>query len=343
MKSPTGESQITLICGILTAVIFFIDISTPNGYVVSFLYILPVFISLWSPRARTTYGLALVVSILTIIAVPLEPLGDPFADIFNRPVAIAGFWIVVLLGEMRKKSELNTEKNARDLERSNAELQQFAYVVSHDLKGPLATIIGFLALLEGRYQGRVLDEKAGNYVRNAIGGAERMSLLIDGLLDFARVDSKGITFEMVNMDESLSIVEQNLGQAIKDSNATITHDPLPTVKAEPIQIMELLQNLIANALKFRRPDVVPRVHISATKTRNYYTFSVEDNGIGIPKEQQKKIFQIFHRLHSEQEYSGTGLGLAIAQEIVERHGGRIWVESEVGKGTTFLFTIPIRT
>lgn len=232
------------------------------------------------------------------------------------------------------------KKTQNELNRSNAELQQFANIVSHDLKGPLSTIIGFLALLEGRYKGKLLDEKAEKYVRNAIEGAERMGRLIDDLFDLSGVDRKGKSFEIVNMNEVLSLMEQNLDRAIRESNANITNDPLPSVMADSVQMMELLQNLIANAIKFRRPHEPPRIHISASSTEGEWTFSVKDSGIGIPKEQQERIFQMFQRLHTEQEYPGTGIGLAIVKKIVDRHGGRIWVESEVGKGSTFYFTIP---
>jgi light-regulated signal transduction histidine kinase (bacteriophytochrome) len=145
------------------------------------------------------------------------------------------------------------------------------------------------------------------------------------------------------MNEVLSLVEQNLDRALKESNATITSDPLPTVMADQVQIMGLLQNLIANAIKFRRPGEPPRIHVSATSTDSEWTFSVADNGIGIPEEQQERIFQMFQRLHTEQEYPGTGIGLAISKKIAERHGGRIWVESEEGKGATFYFTIPVQS
>jgi light-regulated signal transduction histidine kinase (bacteriophytochrome) len=249
--------------------------------------------------------------------------------------------ITAVIGTSMDISEqLETEK---ELVRSNADLQQFAHIVSHDLKGPLATVIGFLSLWEGKYKGKMPDEKAEQYIRNAIEGTERMSRLIDDLLDISRVDSKGKPIEKVNMNEVLSVVERNLDHAIRDSNAIITSHPLPTVLADQIQMVEVLQNLVANAIKFRRPDERPRVHVSATSNRNEWLFSVQDNGIGIPKEQQDRIFQVFQRLHTRDEYEGTGIGLSIAKRIVKRLGGRIWVESDGRNGSTFFFTIPKRT
>jgi light-regulated signal transduction histidine kinase (bacteriophytochrome) len=342
-KFGIGETGILSICMILIAAIFVVDASTPSGYSACFLYILPVFICLGLPNDRTVYGLALIATVLTIIAVPFEPSGTLSIDLFNRPIAIAGIWVVVSLGIQRRKFERDIEKKACELARSNVELQQFAYIVSHDFKGPLATTIGNLALLEKQYAGKVMDEKAQQFVRNTIQSEERMSRLIDDLLELSKVDSKGKPFEKVNMNEVLSLVEQNLDRALKESNATITSDPLPTVMADQVQIMGLLQNLIANAIKFRRPGEPPRIHVSATSTDSEWTFSVADNGIGIPEEQQERIFQMFQRLHTEQEYPGTGIGLAISKKIAQRHGGRIWVESEEGKGATFYFTIPVQS
>lgn len=226
------------------------------------------------------------------------------------------------------------------LNQVNDNLQQFAYIVSHDLKQPLSGIVGFLVLLEKRYKGKVLDEKAEEFIGNSIESATRMNQLIDGLLQFSKIDSNGKAFEKTGMNEMLEIVKKNLDKAITESDATITNDPLPIIMADPIQMVQLLQNLIANAIKFRNKVEPPRIHVSATNDIDEWTFSVKDNGIGIPKEQQGRIFEMFQRLHSIDEYEGTGIGLAFAKKIVERHGGRIWVESEEGKGATFYFTLP---
>jgi light-regulated signal transduction histidine kinase (bacteriophytochrome) len=336
-----GERGILSICMVLIAAIFVVDASTPSGYSACFLYVLPIFICLGLSNDRTIYGVALIATVLTFIAVPFEPSGSLSVDLFNRPIAIACIWVVVTLGIQRRKYERDIEKKAREIARSNVELQQFAYMVSHDLKGPLATTIGNFTLLEKQYAGKVMDERAQQLVRNTIESEERMSKLLDDMLEFSRVDSEGRPFEKVNMNEVLNLVEQNLDRALKESNATITNDPLPMVMADQVQMMGLLQNLIANAIKFCRPGESPKIHVSATNTDSEWTFSVADNGIGISEEQLERIFQMFHRLHSEQEYPGTGIGLAISKKIVERHGGRIWVESEEGKGATFYFTIPV--
>jgi two-component system, chemotaxis family, sensor kinase Cph1 len=167
-----------------------------------------------------------------------------------------------------------------------------------------------------------------------------MNQLIDGLLQFSKVESNGKAYELTDMNEMVEIVKQNLDQAIKESGATITNDPLPIIVADPIQMVQLLQNLIANAIKFRKHGEPPRVHVSVQGADLSWTFSVKDNGIGIPKEQQGRIFEMFQRLDAGEEYEGTGIGLAFAKKITERHGGRIWVESEEGKGAAFFFTIP---
>ncbi|MCA1993007.1 MAG: CHASE3 domain-containing protein [Coleofasciculus sp. S288] len=232
------------------------------------------------------------------------------------------------------------EANA-NLLRSNRELEQFAYVASHDLQEPLRAVNSYAQLITRKYQGN-LDAKADKYLGYITEGATRMQQLINDLLAFSRVGTRGKPLESTDCETVLRQVLDNLKIAIAENHALVTHDPLPTVIGDEIQLIQLLQNLIGNAIKFRREEP-PQVHISAKQRDNEWVFSVRDNGIGIESEYFERIFTIFQRLHSKSEYPGTGIGLAVCKKIVERHGGRIWVESTSGVGTIFYFTLlPMR-
>ena len=226
-----------------------------------------------------------------------------------------------------------------ELEVSNKELEQFAYVSSHDLQEPIRMVTSFTQLLEKRYKGQ-LDADADEYINFIIEGAHRMKYLIDDLLTFSRLNTQAKEFENVNLEMVLNNVLSNLSVSIKENNALINHDPLPTVMADKSQMMQVLQNLIVNAIKFHGPNQ-PEINISSQRKVNEWIFSVSDNGIGIDPEYQKQIFEVFKRLHTRKEYPGSGIGLSISQKIINRHNGRIWVESELGKGSTFYFTIPL--
>jgi PAS domain S-box-containing protein len=230
------------------------------------------------------------------------------------------------------------KKLAEQLKHSNEDLQQFAYAASHDLQEPLREVAGFVRLLEKRSGGQ-LDEKAQEYTKYIVGGVTRMKELIQDLLEYSRLETQGKELKPVDSSRSLAKALSNLGTAIGESGATITHEHLPTVKADRLQMVSLFQNLIGNAIKFRGTET-PRVHISAERKGGEWVFSVRDNGIGIDPQFAERIFIVFQRLHGREEFPGTGIGLAICKRIVERHGGRIWVESEPGKGSTFFFTLP---
>lgn len=224
------------------------------------------------------------------------------------------------------------------LQRSNEELQQFGYIVSHDLTEPLRTVTNYLQLLTRDYRGK-LDATADDYIAVAVDGAQRMQELIKGLLAYTRVGSNpDVPSTSVDCEALLARTLQDLAMAIQETGAEVTHNPLPTVRGDIRQLGLVLQNLIGNALKFHG-NAAPRIHVSAEREEHGWRFAVRDNGIGIAPEHAERIFQVFQRLHTRCEYPGTGIGLTICKRIVERHGGRIWVESTPGQGSTFLFTI----
>jgi PAS domain S-box-containing protein len=238
----------------------------------------------------------------------------------------------------RKAREKELREVAEDLRQSNQELERFAYVASHDLQEPLRTIVSYTQILERRYKGR-LDSDADEFIHFIVDGGTRMQSLVRDLLEYSRVATQGKSFELTDSGKALQEALENLRHVIGDQKAVITVDPLPLVKADPSQVMQLFQNLIDNAIKFRSEEP-PRIHISAERSDQTWTFSVADNGIGIAPEHAERIFVIFQRLQRSAACPGTGIGLAICKRIVERHGGQIWVTSELGKGSTFYFTLP---
>ena len=240
----------------------------------------------------------------------------------------------------RRLAEEALLRRTEELKRSNTELEQFAYVASHDLQEPLRMVSSYMQLLSRRYKGK-LDSNADEFIAFAVDGAKRMQQLINDMLEFSRVATRGHEFKPVEADTALKQALWNLKAAIEESHANVTFDPLPVVNADSGQLTQLFQNLIGNALKFRRQEP-PRVHVSAERRAKEWVFSVRDNGIGIEPQHLERIFVIFQRLHAASEFPGTGLGLAICKKIAERHGGRLWVTSEPGAGSVFYFSIPVQ-
>lgn len=260
--------------------------------------------------------------------------------ILDRGGRVAGLRCTILdVTELRLQQEL-LNRQAEDLKRSNAELEQFAYVASHDLQEPLRMVASFAQLLARRCAGR-LNAEADEYIGFIVNGAKRMQQQISDLLALSRVGTRGGKFEETDLNGVLEEVLQNLGPSMAEQSATVTHQRLPSVVVDRGQMAQLLQNLIGNSIKFHGAEP-PRVDVSAARSGQEWTVSVRDNGIGIPSQHAERVFRIFQRLHSSEQYPGTGIGLAVCQKIVERHGGRIWFDSEPGAGTTFRFTLSPR-
>lgn len=239
----------------------------------------------------------------------------------------------------RLQAEASLALNVEMLRRSNEELEQFAYVASHDLQEPLRIIHSYLQLIERRYQSLV-DEDGRRFIRATMDAAGRMRALIHGLLDYSRVSTRARPFERVETEDVLAEVVEFLGEALAETRAVVRREALPAVSGDRAQIVHVFQNLLSNAVKYHPPGVSPEVRVSAVRDGSMWRFTVQDNGIGIAPEYQERIFALFQRLHTRAQYPGTGIGLTLCKKIVERHNGRIWVESEAGKGAAFHFTLP---
>jgi PAS domain S-box-containing protein len=259
--------------------------------------------------------------------------GRPFYDNAGSLMRLAG---VAMDVTERKRLEIELTRRTEELMRSNRDLEQFAFISSHDLQEPLRTIGTYVQLLARRYKGK-LDSDAEDFIEFVVSGVRRMQEQIQALLEYSRVGMPGREVGPVEAENALSSALSNLESAIRMSGALITYDPLPVVESNTLELAQVFQNLISNAIKFRG-DAAPRIHISAVPQKDKFLFSVRDNGMGIEPEYGRQIFEIFKRLHGS-EHDGTGIGLAICQKAIETHGGRIWVESEPGRGSTFFFTV----
>ena len=270
--------------------------------------------------------------------------GLAFFSVANVVVFVTVVWWGVSslhrMDTKRRQAEHELKDTAAKLSRSNADLEQFAYVASHDLKEPLRAISGSVQILQERYRGQI-DPGADEVIKHTVDGATRMQTLIDDLLTYSRLTTREAPLAPTDCEVLLGEVLANLEASITESRAVVTHDPLPTVDADRTQLLQVFQNLISNGIKYRS-ERTPKIHIGAEERDDQWVFSVRDNGIGIAPQYADRIFRIFQRLHTRREYTGTGIGLAVCKKIVERHGGRIWVESEPEEGSTFFFTLPKR-
>ena len=323
-------------------------------------------------EATTRLVLILLVAAVTLVAIvgglwrlvrrsvqqPLDELGEAArrvagGDVDHRvePVGPAEVWELALAMELMRARVVEDlvqaeatrgeiERQSRELERSNAELEQFAYVASHDLQEPLRKVASFCQLLQARYGGQ-LDERADQYIDFAVDGAKRMQSLINDLLAFSRVGRLPADQEVVDLGDALQQARANLATALEESGATVTVDgELPSVRGEAALLIGVFQNLLANAVKFRREGTTPEITVTATRRGDVHEIAVSDDGIGIAPDYAERVFIIFQRLHPKERYEGTGIGLALCRKIVEYHGGRIHADVEVAAGTTIRFTLP---
>lgn len=353
IKTRDKNNQVIFLSILLAAGIFLFDLSTPPGIASSVPYTVVILLSLWLPGKRHTMIAGTGVTILTILGIFLSPPGEkPVFFLANHLLSLMIIWTTVIFVLKHKHSlkvieehadalnqaNMDLKNQAKELKRSNEELEQFAFIVSHDLHEPLRMVSSYTQLLARRYKDK-MDNDAHEFITHAVEGTNRMQWLINDLLNYSRIQTMERTFEETNCSEILRQVKTNLQIAVEKSSALITHDFLPIISANPVQMMQLFQNLVDNAVKFAG-ELPPRIHISADKKGDQWVFSVNDKGIGIDPQFNEHIFLIFRRFHDREKYPGTGIGLAVCKRIVERHGGRIWVESESGNGTTFYFTIP---
>jgi light-regulated signal transduction histidine kinase (bacteriophytochrome) len=269
---------------------------------------------------------------------PLEYFDLSIEPLLNLAGQIVGVTCSAAdVSEQRQVSQALSTAN-QELARSNADLEQFAYAASHDLQEPLRSVSSCVQLLKKRYAGHI-DARADEFIEHAVSGATRMQQLINDLLLYAKLNDRSQDKVPVQLNDALNLALANLSSAIAQSHADITFDNLPDVLAYKGQMPQLFQNLVGNALKFRA-DRTPVIHIGVSQTPQEWVIAVKDNGIGIDQRHVERVFKLFQRLHGREEFSGTGIGLALCQRIVERHGGRIWLESEPGQGSTFYFSLP---
>ena len=273
-----------------------------------------------------------VIGVLTLASTKVNAYPEDVLDLVDR----VGTQIAGAIASSQLYAQI--KRTQEELKRSNSELEQFAYVASHDLQEPLRMVTNYVQILAEDYKGKLSDD-ADRFIEYIVGGAGRMRTLIDDLLSISRIGNQGREFEPTDCNDVLRRVIANLETTIDNSGAMVTHDVLPIVNGDAVQLAQLFQNLISNGIKFRREET-PHVHVSAEKKDDEWVFSVRDNGIGIAPRHYQRIFLMFQRLHGRSEYSGTGIGLALCQKIVQRHRGRIWLDSEEGKGSTFYFTVP---
>lgn len=325
-------------------IIGYLDYITGHEFYLSAFYLLPV--ALVALKFSRSIGISAAI-ISAIVETTVNILGGgfyyshPLIHFWNMAILMAIYIVVATLISFLRDAYEREQEKAVELARSNTDLKAFAHIVSHDLKEPLRVITGFLALLEKRYKDK-LDKNAMEYIQFTVDGAKRMDVLIKDILEYSQVGIKNKEFKPLDCIFVLNKAIFNLQVAIQESGAVVTHENLPAVMADSALLTSLFQNLLGNAIKFHGAEA-PKVHISAERKEDEWVFSVRDNGIGIDPQFQEQIFAAFRRLYTRDEYPGTGIGLATCKKIVEYHGGRIWAESEPGKGSTFFFTLPYKS
>jgi signal transduction histidine kinase len=345
----------------LSLLVALVDYVTGAELKISIFYLLPISLGAWFVNRRVGIILAVFSSVLEVMTDLM--VGHPYSHsivVYWNDAVQGGFFVIIVLtlsalrteyektlkinGELHEalaqlrvtKDEL--ERSTQNLAQSNAELETFATVVAHDLKGPLITAGGYIRRFQRRYKDK-FDQEAHRLIGRALDGMTRMETLIHALLSYARAGAKPKNLKPINFNDLVERATADLQMEIEKSAAKVSHDQLPTLLADEIQITQLFQNLIGNGIKFHGGNI-PSLHISAKRHEKEWVFSIHDNGIGIDREDLNRIFDVYERLHPIEEYKGQGIGLAICKKIAENHGGRIWVESELGKGSTFFFALP---
>jgi len=305
-----------------------------------FFYFPSILACLWWKKKGIIIPIGLLVGLLITHSILNEDFiqSNLFNDLSRGTILILVGLVIALLSEQISRREIELNNIIEDLRRSNEDLQQFAYVASHDLQEPLRAITSFSQLLEEKYYDK-LDREGKEFISFITEGAKNMNILIKDLLAYSRITTHAETPGFHDLEEILKDALYNLQEAIKESGAAITYDKMPTLKVDRTQFLQLFQNFISNAIKFRR-DIRPVIHIGVREGNVAWLFSIKDNGIGIESKYFDRLYNIFYRLHTKEEYPGTGIGLPICKKIIQRYGGKVWVESELGTGTTFYFTIP---
>jgi len=361
-KKQSSRPLVIIIGLILVFLIGIADYVTGEELSISIFYLLPILFVTWFVNTKAGFIISVVSTIVWHVAGFMINHTYSYSIIlyWNNIVQLGFFLIAVfilsglkseyekknaLIAELKvaladlKRSEEALKQKTQELADSNAELERFAYVAAHDLKGPLLAVEGFIQRLKRRHKDK-FDSDAETIIGYAMDGVHRMKTLIQDLLAYARVGTKTDKFKLIHSSGVVNRSISNLQFQINEKGAIVTYDNLPDIFADETQMTQLFQNLIGNGIKFCK-NGIPRIDISAKQELNNWIFSVSDNGIGIDKKDAERIFDIFQRLHSSSQYQGTGIGLAICKKIVERHGGEIWIESEPGEGSTFNFTVPI--
>ncbi|MFX1380656.1 MAG: ATP-binding protein [Promethearchaeota archaeon] len=345
MKLNLKEQRIRIIIILILMVVSFVliyyfEIVLKTSILVAhFFYFPSILACLWWKRKGLIIPVILAIILIIFNLIPENEIFNiELLNNFLRAISLIIIGIVVSsLSEHILKREDEFNDIMEDLKRSNEDLQQFAYVASHDLQEPLRAIVSFSQLLEDKYYDKI-NKDGKEFIKFITDGAKNMNTLIKDLLSYSRITTHAKPSKIISIEKILKDALYNLQEAIKESSAVITYDRMPILKVDKTQFIQLFQNLISNAIKFRREEP-PRIHISVKRINEEWLFSVKDNGIGIDSKFFDKLFNIFYRLHTKEEYPGTGIGLPICKKIVQRYNGKIWVESELGKGSTFFFTI----